>query len=49
MHVVDSEIYYRVDVPTMGQYQFWDTVICSLLKHMREKVAHVMAVCKILT
>ena len=39
----------RVDVPTMGQYQFWDTVICSLLKHMREKVAHVMAVCQILT
>ena len=28
----------RVDVPTMGQYQFWDTVVCSLLKHMREKV-----------
>ena len=39
----------RVDVPTMVQYQFWDTVICSLLKHMREKVAHVMAVCQILT
>ena len=30
----------RVDVPTIGQYQFWDTVVCSLLKHMREKVAH---------
>ena len=33
---------HRVDVPTMGQYQFWDTVVCSLLKHMREKVVHVI-------
>ena len=37
-----TKITYRVDVPTMGQYQFWDTVVCSLLKHMREKVAHVI-------
>ena len=32
----------RVKYPAMGQCQFWDTVVCSLLKHMREKLAHVI-------
>ena len=34
-------ILFRVKYPVTGQCQFWDTVVCSLLKHKREKVAHV--------
>ena len=32
---------YRVNPPTMEQIQLWNTDVCTLLKHMREKVAHV--------